>query len=225
MPADARRAARRAAIAALAIGALLLAGALGATLSHAKVRRAGTNDLTVSVIVDTLRAGHRLCQDGERVPPDAAALELTGAAPSGSRPTLAVELVDASTLAPVAGGAVGVGPSGAVTVPLRPAVARERVVRVCMRLRGAGRRAQVQLDGAPIAPEMQGATDDGKDRGGRIRIDYLRSGRESWWAFAPTVAERLGRGRAWLGSSVAVLAALLMLASISVSAWLLVRTS
>jgi hypothetical protein len=47
---------------------------------------------------------------------------------------------------------------------------------------------------------------------GAVRLDYLRSGRESWWAYAPAVAQHIGFGRGtWGGAWVAIAIALLVL--------------
>jgi hypothetical protein len=216
---------RTAAIATLAVGALALVAAIAATLSDASVRETGTNGVLVSGEVDTLRPGHRVCQDGERVPARTAVLELTATRAGTPPPALAVELTDAARRAPVAAGTAAWGELTA-TVRLHPAPARERTVRVCLRLRGSGgaaASASATLFGAPAAGAAS-ATDDGARLGGRVRFDYLRAGAESWWAFAPTVVRRVGLGHAWSGSSVALLAALLTLASIAVASWLLVRT-
>jgi hypothetical protein len=222
MHGGARGAARRATIATLAVGALALAGGLVATLSHATVHPAGTNDIVPIGVVDTLRAGHELCQEGERAPAATATIELT-ATRSGPDAALAVAVAGASATRarPVA----AAWPDGeTAVVPLRPPVARERAIRLCLRLSGRAHGATVMLYGAPAEREAS-ATDDGQPLGGRMRLDYLPASAQSWWTLAPTVVTRIGRGRAWSGSSVALLAALLTLTSIALAAWLLARTS
>lgn len=215
---------RAAAIATLAVGALLLAGGLAVTLSRADVRTAGTDDVTVSGIVATLHGGDRVCQDGERVPAGAAAIALSADHAGGPAPALTVELLDAATRARIAAGttAVAWGLSTA-SVPLHPPVVRERAVRVCVAL-GARSSGTARLLGAP-AQGAQSATVRGTPLGGRLRVEYRRASAESWWAFAPTVVDRIGRGHAWSGASVALLAGLLTLTSILLAAWLLVRAS
>jgi hypothetical protein len=224
-PVATRRAgARAAAIATLAVGAIALAGGLALALSQASVRRTGTNDVTVSGIADTLRGGHRLCQGGELLPADTTTVELTATAGGSSRPALAVEALDASTHARVAAGIAARWRDESALVPLRPVPARDRPVRVCVRLCAPVVGAAAQLFGAP-AERPDSATDDGEAVGGRIRLDYLRAGAQTWWSFAPTVAARIGRAHAWSGTSVALAAALLTLASIALAGWLLARPS
>jgi len=213
---------RRAAIATLAAGGLALACAVGLALSQASVRRTGTDDVTISGVVETLRGAHRLCQDGELLPAGTAAVALTGA--PARRPALRVDVLDAATGAPLAGGAAGAWSGSRLRVPLHPAAVRERRVRVCVALRAPRAPASAALYGGPAAGASS-ATDAGQRLGGRIRIDYLGAAPASWASFAPTVAARLGRAHALSGTSVGLLAALLMLLTIALAAWLLVRTS
>jgi hypothetical protein len=142
------------------------------------------------------------------------------------RPALEAELMAAGSGTRLAGG-VAVWSRDRATVALRPPLAREGPVRVCLRLGGGGARgggARVELLGAP-ADRAGGATDDGQPLGGRFRVEYLPAHPRSWWAFAPTVVARIGRGHPWSGGSVALAAALLALLSIGLAAWLLVRAS
>lgn len=221
--AAARPAGRRAAIVTLAVGAVLLAAGLIATLSHAGVRRSGTNDVVLTGTADTLRPGHTLCQT-ERIPARTAAIETSAVLSGPAAATVLVQVLDPATGARLASGTVGEGAGPPRTAPLRPAIQRERAALVCMQLRAAKRGASAEVYGSPTDPAEESATDGSRSLGARVRFDYLRAGRESWWSFAPTVAERLGRGRAWFGAAAAPLAALLVLIAISASAWLLVRT-
>jgi hypothetical protein len=221
----ARRGGRRvAAIATLAVGALAVAAGIAVVLSHAEVRRTNTNDVVARGLVGTLSAGHRVCQDGERVPAGTAAIGLAAQSSGQAAGVLAVELLDLTTQARVAGGTAAAGRGATTTVPLRPSVRRERAVRVCLRLRAPATAAAVALYGGP-ADTAASAMDGSQALGGRVRIDYLGGTAESWWSLAPTVARRIGYGHAWSTSAVALLAALLTLTSIGLAAWLLLRPS
>lgn len=224
-PAAARPAAgRRAAIATLAIGALLLAAGLAATLSHATVRRSGTNDVTVKGVVGTLRPGHQACQQ-ELIPAGTAAVRVSADVSAHPFAPLAMQVLDLGTGASLAGGIASARPAAATTVTLHRALAHDADVRICLRLSTSASRAGAQLYGSLVDPQEPGATDNGNSLPGRIRLEYLRASRTSWWSFAPTVIERLGRGRAWFGSAAAAIVALLLLTSISAATWLLVRES
>lgn len=223
--AAARRGGRRAAaIATLAVGALAVG--IAAALSHAEVRRTGTNDVTLKGTVATLHAGHRVCQQGERLPAGTATLALTATRRGTPRPGLTLTLLDAATHAPVAAGTATVWRDQTATVPLRPRSVRERAVSVCLRMRdpGTAAGAAVTLFGGP-ASGVQSATVDGAQLGGRLRLDYLQAEARSWWSFAPTVVRRIGFGHGRSGPAGALAAALLLLTSIALAAWLLVRTS
>jgi len=185
------------------------------------VHPTGGNDVLVAGTVDTLLAGHRLCQGGERIPAGTATVELSALRRGAPRPALDAELT--SPRGTRIGGGTAVWRSGSATVALRPPVARERPIRICLRLRAGGAGARALLLGAP-AERAGSATDDGQPLGGRFRVDYLPPRAQSWWAFAPTVVARIGRGHPWSGSSVTLAAALLALLSIGLASWLLVRT-
>lgn len=220
--AGARRGGGRAALATLAVGALLIAGGLLATLSRADVRRAGTNDVLVEAQVDALSGSHRVCQADERIPAGTAAVRVSAVREGSPPTTVGVELLGAQGQGAVAAGSAPAADFEATVVPLRPHVAEELAGQLCLELRAAAPGASILLFGEPT-DASRSAVEGGRHLEGRIRFEYLRAGSESWLAFAPTVVDRVGLGHAWSGTSVALLAALLALASIGVAAWLLVR--
>jgi len=181
---------------ALAVGVLALGLALLALLAHAEPRLAGSNDVpAASVLARTPATGTRFCQRGELLPAGTAALRLSLRAAGG--PAVQVAATRAGrTLArgTHAGGWRGAG----VTVALRPAAQRDARVAVCVTLAGGG----------PVA--VLGS-------GGRMRISYLRAGRESWLALAPTLAERAAPGLGTDGTPIAVVCLLLMLGAVAVA--------
>jgi hypothetical protein len=119
---------------------------------------------------------------------------------------------------------VGSWHQGEATAPLHPRVARERAVRLCVELAAGQTGGRALLLGSPWE-EATGATRDGAPVGGRVRVSYLHAGVESWWSFAPTVVERMGRAGVWTGALVPLIAGLLVSLSILLASWLLVRTS
>ncbi len=58
---------------------------------------------------------------------------------------------------------------------------------------------------------------------GRIAVEYVRAGSSSWWSLVPSVARRMGLGRAWAGTWVAAMVALLMVTGIVLASWLTLR--
>lgn len=210
-------------VATLAVAALVVASALAATLSHAEVRRTGTNHVIVEALIGTLSGTHEVCQRGERIPAGTETIRVSLV--PGSEPdaevTLAVEANGGAAAVATARGHRWDGNTALLT--LSPRVTRDVVGRVCMTIR-TPRQQEVGLFGRydDTAPS---ATDGRQTIGGRLRFDYLQAGSASWWAFASTVIDRLGLGHAWSGTSVALLAVLLMSTSIGLAAWLLVRSS
>lgn len=214
---------RAAVIATLAVGLLALAGGIAATLSHAGVRPESTNDAVIKTLLGTLKGAHRVCQGDELIPAGTTAIRVSAVHDGTPAPMMAAAVLREPTLTTIAAGSAPSSLSEATIVPVHPAVARETAGRVCLRFRTHGQAAAISFYGVS-AEEALGAADGGAPLGGRVRFEYLRSGAESWWSFAPTVVERIGRGHAWSGSSVALVAGLLTLLSISLAAWLLVRT-
>lgn len=218
-----RRAARRAAIATLAVAALVVAVGIAVVLSHTAARRSGADDVTIAALVRRLHGAHRICQDGERIPAGTAALRVSIVPDSEPRAAMALDVTTEGGATVATAGRYRWHGDSAVFA-LRPAVARELAGSVCVQIRTRRRDGAVGLYGNPVAAPSS-ATDGGSAIEARLRIDDLRAGRESWWALAPTIATRIGRTRPWLGSAAPLVAALLVLGSISTAAWLLVRTS
>lgn len=216
------RAAHRAALATLAVAAVALAAGIVVVLSHAAVRRSGTDDVTIAAVLRSLHGSHRICQDGERIPAGTAALRVSILPESEPHASMALDVASEGG-APVATAGSYRWEGDAAVFALRRPVARERAGRVCVQVRTHRRGGAVGLYGNPGAAPS--ATSDGSAIRARVRIDDLRAGRASWWALAPTIATRIGRTRPWLGSAAPLVAALLVLGSISTAAWLLVRTS
>jgi hypothetical protein len=105
-----------------------------------------------------------------------------------------------------------------VLVPVRPVPTRTTTGRVCLRISDASGHAETMFAGAQ-SDAGPTATYGDNELPIRLRLEYLMPTQRSWWAFAPTVAERIGFGHAWSGTSVALLAALLTATSIALAAW------
>jgi len=194
---------------ALVAGLVALAAAVAVTLSRAPVRQAGSNDVEATTFLRIVPVtGGRWCQDGELLPDGTASarlwLQTTG------HPGPAVRVTALAGGRTIASGTQAAGWSGTrLAVALRPALRRDAVARVCVALAHG---ARVAIVGAPPRTEPAGAR-----LPAQMRIEYLRAGRTSWWAFAGTIADRMGLGHAWSGPTLALAVAALALAAAALS--------
>ncbi len=127
-------------------------------------------------------------------------------------------------------GAVGAAWTGqSVTVPVDALARKTSGVTLCLALgpnsetmillgAKAPRRARaVLVSGDTLAPQL--AAGGGEALGGRLGIEYLAPGRGSWWSRIRSVARRLGLGRAFAGTWIALLAAALAAAAATLAVW------
>lgn len=212
---------------ALASAILVAAVLVAAVLSSSAPRRAGTNGRLLALPVN-LKPGARFCQRYEVLPKGTAALVLTvnTGAPDRQGGPLEV-LINLPGVRTIRGRA----PGGYVTQPVAVALAQGAPpagdmygAEVCVRNRG---RVTVAVFGERVFPGERAAAVTGrtKDAPARARIDWLRAGEETWFAFAPVIAERYALAKAsffgpWTLPLLAVLG-LLTLAGVCV---FLVRT-
>lgn len=190
----------------LAAGCVVLLLALGLALADSEPRQAGSNYVPEYGPVKELRGGKAHCQEEGLVPADAAALRVRVG--TYGRPTPRIS----ATMSTVGGrrvsaGAVGPGrPEGFIVVPLRPSTEDSAGGIVACVATGPGGRTV-----------FYGA-------GGRIRLEWLRDGEESWFALIPTVAHRFGLGKGIaLHSWLLVLAAVLLLTACATALTLAAR--
>lgn len=208
----------RAVAATLVVGLAVLVVALIVTLSHVSTRRAGTNGIQVANVLGVTPGGGTFCQPRELIPAGTGATRLSLKAVGGPGTSVGVDVTRGH--ATLAGGTRRAGWTGeSVTVPLRAATTRDVFGSVCITL---GAHARTALGGQKTAPRFAAASGNVK-LAGRLRIEYLRPGRASWWAFASTVGHRIGLGRAPAGPWAALLALTFMLTAIALGSWRLVH--
>ena len=204
--------------ATLAAGLTLLAIGLVATLSRTDARRTGTDGTDVAEALAVTSSSGTFCQPRELVPAGTGAVRVSLKAASRRSSTVKVAVMRGGTA--VARGARTSRWTGErIVVPLRSVLHEDVFGRVCITLGG---HAPIALGGQATDPRFAARTGT-QALAGRLRIDYLRPGRESWWSFASTVAHRMGIGRAPTGVPVALLAALLLLTSIALGVWQLAK--
>jgi hypothetical protein len=212
--------ARRARRLMLAIGLVLIAGGVAATLAHDAERRTGTNGIPATVFLGTMAHGEALCQTDEHIPRGTAALRFTAVSTSRAVPQLTVTLARGGVVQAKSSDAHWEG-GDAIVVPFERPLDAGAFVEVCVRVHAAEQRPYAFMGVETYLGE--GASKDGQPVPGAMHVEYLSAGGGSWWSFAPTLMRRLGRGHAWSGAPVVALAALLMLTPIALSAWQLSR--
>jgi hypothetical protein len=203
---------------ALAAGMLLIAIAFAVTLSHTPlVVVADSSAFTHKTIaVTTTPAG--ACQAGETVPRGTSAIRLGLTTVLG--PEVRVRVLSDSHL--LTRGMHAVGWEGAsVTVPVSPLTRTSAPVTVCFQLSRLN--GPVEMLGLRTRRATAAMGDEGKRLPGRLHIEYLRPGRDSWWSLAFSTARRLGLGRPASGSWNALLVLALATALVALSSWLVAR--
>jgi hypothetical protein len=202
---------------ALVAGLLLLAVAAGVTLAHAPLVLAGENSGWTHTTVVRTTTATGACQANEALPRGTVAIRLGLTTVLG--PEVTVRALSDTRL--LTQGVHAPGWEGAsVTIPVRPLARTVAPVRVCF---------QLSLLNSPVAMlgwhtgHATAAVAEGKPLPGRMHIEYLRAGRESWWSMASSIARRLGLGRAASGTWNALLVMALAVALIVLSSWLLKR--
>ncbi len=203
-----------------------LAGGLALTTIAAAIVLSGSPQvLTGSDAVDaaiypplaSVSGGGSGCQAGETVPAGSSAIRLSLEASAGPRVAVAVH----SGTTVIARGESAPGWLGrVVTVPVESIDRTVHRATVCFSFTGANER--VSLLGVRTSPQ-NAARSGARALPGRIAIEYLRAGSSSWWSLAPSVARRLGLGRAWAGTWVALMVAALMATGIALASWVALR--
>jgi hypothetical protein len=198
---------------ALVVGFAAFALAITVTASNSPPVVAGTNAVAPEGFVATTRGDATFCQDGETLPRDTSAIRLwvnTNISPS-------VEALVSSESQLLTRGTQQAGPlTAAIAVPVTPVARTVTDARLCFRL------------GPAVEPvKLVGGTAPVRRRGEapvlKIRVEYLRAGRRSWWSLLPTLARRIGYGRAPSGAWVVFIPLLLMACAAFIAAGLLLR--
>ncbi|MDQ3644478.1 MAG: hypothetical protein M3356_03085 [Actinomycetota bacterium] len=169
-------------------------------LSTSDRRRAATNAFVrESGVQLRLLPGERHCQRQD-VPAHADAVRLFADPFVVTGGPLAVTVTEGGRL--VSRGRATTGREGPVAVGLAPAPGAEVPgAGVCITNRGV---TPIELDGNQTPPggSSLDVLFEGQQRPpDDVRVDFLRRGSESWWRFAPAIADRLGlRKAAFFGS-------------------------
>jgi len=202
----------------LAAGLALLAVAVGVVMSSSPVAVIGANSTLANGSLAQTYSAAGACQPGEDLPAGTSAIRLTLESDIG--PRVGVRALSGTHV--LTSGAVGSGwTGGSVTVPVRPVARTSSHVRICFEV--GPTKELVAFIGAPTSPAVAATDSEGKALPGRIKIEYLRADRSSWWSVAPTVARRMGLGRAPAGTWIVLLLVALMGTAIAGASWLTLR--
>jgi hypothetical protein len=176
-------------LAAIALGLLLVVGALVVVLSKKEQRLAGTNaQVAVSGNDVVIRGGKRNCQ-GDAVPKQTAAVRVFAGVPRGTAGPLDLVIRKGDRII-ATGRFTKVEDGLAASTPLSPPVGTEKwPVELCLKNRG---RATIRLAGDRTPIRFSGSNPWGLVYADEPRVDYLRSGEESGWSIAGLAAERFG---------------------------------
>jgi hypothetical protein len=198
--------------------AILVGGA--AILLQRAPRRSGTNLTADAGYAIPLGPGQRLCEGGELLPGDTGALKLDADTKGLPGPGLAVSILRPNGV-PVSTGMLKPGwRAGAVRIPVSRVADTLSGAIVCLRNFGAG---QVTFGGS--VPDSGFLIElAGKPLSGRLRIEYLRPGRESWLQVLPAIGHRFSLAKSDLVRHWAAGAALvLVLLAVALAARTIVR--
>lgn len=201
---------------ALGVGLALIALAFVVALAHTPLTVAQKGVATESTLVSTTKPA-AACQARETLPRDTAALRLSLTSALGPRVTMKV--LSGSRV--IAHGTTPPGWSDAsVTVPVQPLSHTVVPVKVCFAMTQMN--GKIAMRGTRTSPAVAIRSPEGP-LAGRMGIEYLRPGSDSWWSQVGAIARRLGLGRAASGTWNALLVLVLVASVITLSSWLVVK--
>jgi len=196
----------------LLAGLALLAIAIVLTLSQSPVSVAGTNKVpnNEASIGSTTRSA-TYCQAHEAIPGGVSAIRLWLDAAAGPRVSVVVS-AGGRVITRGSRGSAWIG--GSVTIPVKPPPQTVSSATVCASFQLLDETVVVQ---GSAAPATLAVSQNGAPLNGRMRIEYLHPGANSWLSLALQVARRMGLGRAAAGTWI-TLVALALLAAVTVLA-------
>jgi hypothetical protein len=201
----------------LLIGFLAIGAALVATLSQAPPKVISSDAITVAGNLGSFEGGATVCQADEHIPASTSAIRISLIANIG--PAISAVVLNGSQI--IARGQQGGGwASGSLTLPLQPVVSRAIDATICLTRNPVA--IPVGLFGN-LTPQAIAATSNGEPLPGRMRVEYLASGRRSWFSLARYVAIRLGLGHVPSGAWIIIPLALAMASTLGLGTWLMIR--
>ena len=177
----------------LAVGVLLVAGALAIDMSGRAVRTAGSDHFKSLVFTAVMPPRSTLCQSVTGLPQDAARVRLQIGSYGTPLPPLDARFLT-SNGDRVASGHIARGATeGEVTIPLRHVPQASGASIFCLHSHGSGRLA---VGGEYLPPGPWLARVNGRPQLGPVSLFYLRDAPESWWQMLGLLARRFHFGKA-----------------------------
>jgi hypothetical protein len=195
---------------ALAAGLVLLALAVGVTLTRSPAVVAGSNSVEAAVEFAAIHGHFAGCQDNEVLPRHTDAIRVSLDSVLGPRVTLRA-LAGRRLLTY---GERGAGWTAAdVTIPVRPVTHTTRGVALCLAFQAEDE--SVGLTGERVP--------SGKPSGaglGLLKVEYLAPGQRSWWSLASSIVTHMAFGHAWPGAWIVPFLLAMMATVIALVCWL-----
>jgi hypothetical protein len=191
----------------MGVGLLAIAVAAIAILAQRQQRRSGTNGAADFGYVIAIHAGEQVCEPGELLPGDTGALRLRASSGGTLGPEVGATVADGHGRT-VATGVLRPGwRTGMVTIATTRVAQTMPAAIVCLVNRGS----QAIAFGGSVPDADFYVVLGGKPLNGRMRIEYMRPGRESWFSLAPTLVHRFSLAKADLVRHWAAAAALVLM--------------
>lgn len=192
---------------ALIAALLCVTGVFILEMSGTAQRLAGTNHASDATSLRTPKRG-TVCQS-DILPGDAGRLKLLIAAEGHPLPAISAAFHRAGGGVVTSGKLPAGRAEGFVLLPLRHPHGPSTSGTLCLHIDG---HRQITIGGQPTTPGPSSARLDGKAQPLNLTLVYIRGGPESWWQLLPTLAQRLGYGKAaFFGTWTLPFAAVLLL--------------
>ena len=190
--------------------------AIAVVVSRSPLTVIGTNAVAAPNAVEFLRGDQTMCVSGGTIPRGATAIRVPLQANVG--PRVSVSVSSGGRVATTGSRSAGWGAATAVIVPVTPTTRPIPQSRVCVT---PGPLHYITVNATALTSTS--ATGQRLSSEG-LHLEYLRSGAASWWSLAPSIAYRLGLGRAPAGAWAVFLVLALTIAAAVLASWLAYRS-
>ena len=188
----------------LVAGLLLILAGIAVTLTQSPISIAAVNTPQRAPLGE-LQRDTSYCQSDETLPPETSAIRLRTYAFLG--PRVSVEVLAHGHV--IAHGQRGSGwTGGVVTIPVNTLSTVRSGVALCFTF-FTNEDETITAVGEPTTGVLAAHARDATSPG-RVRVEYLRPNRSSWWSLVPEVARRMGLGHAPSGTWTVLLVLALM---------------